>query len=381
MKGDPAPSSRAGDRRRTVAGYHSRTERRLARRAARRRRRVLRSVYLAAPITAVVVLAVVLLAILGSDGRDVDSVSRISEANERAEGAAGLLLVRQESVVRSALLLTVRPSGGLVTGLPGITALRFADGFHTVGWAGADLQSGPSDGLKLGGYLSAAVVEAFALPAVEVATAEWEELQPLVERAGVVTGSLGSLLQDLDVEGADAGQLALAVSAWLTHAEAGAQEEAWKGLMSHPGADGFRAAVRTLAAATESWSGWTIRGRLAGPQTQRYLEPDVDGARRVLAGKSDPQAVRVEVQNGSGLVGVAERAAESLSGLGFELLPSRNAPGFPDVLETRVTAAPDVELQARLIQKVLGLGTVANDVHLEAGTVSIVLGKDYRPGG
>lgn len=370
-----------------VAGYHSRTERRLSRRAARRRKRVARLTYVALPTVVLVAAVAVLLALLGGErGQESSLVTGGAADGPKPEIAAGALLVREEGAVRSVLLLSAATPRALVLGVPAITLLRFADGFNTVRSAAAGGTPGGDDAaegetLRLFSELSRAMADAFQLPGVAVVAVEWAEWRPLLEQAGVLTAPLADLLQTLDPEGADVGQLALAVSSWLTKTGSSELQGAWEPILSEGEVAAFLEALKAAEAKGDTWSSWMLQGRLAGQDQGRYLEPDVALVRRALVGSSDLPAIRVEVQNGSGMLGVAESAASTLAALGFELLPLHNAPGFPDVFVSQVLAAPQVELQAGLIRKVLGVGTLVYDDSLEAGTIIVVLGKDYSPRG
>jgi hypothetical protein len=86
--------------------------------------------------------------------------------------------------------------------------------------------------------------------------------------------------------------------------------------------------------------------------------------------------VSVEVQNGSGVVGVAQKISDLIAPLGYTLLPPKNAEGFPDVAVTQLFAASDAVGQADRLRGLLGLGTVVEQDTLPPGMVIIVVGKD-----
>jgi hypothetical protein len=85
------------------------------------------------------------------------------------------------------------------------------------------------------------------------------------------------------------------------------------------------------------------------------------------------------VQNGSGVVGVAQQAGGMLEPLGYELLPFRNAEDFPDVRTTRIVSGPDASAAAEQVREVLGVGKIEEDGSLEPGRLIVVVGKDFIP--
>jgi hypothetical protein len=72
-----------------------------------------------------------------------------------------------------------------------------------------------------------------------------------------------------------------------------------------------------------------------------YLEPDIESAKALLMGTAQEQAVTLQIQNGSGAVGIAEEAGELLEPLGYVMLPSGNSEDFPDARQTRIMVSPD----------------------------------------
>ncbi len=88
------------------------------------------------------------------------------------------------------------------------------------------------------------------------------------------------------------------------------------------------------------------------------------------------QSLTVEVQNGSGELGVAEAVVAALAPRGYRLAPTRNADGFPNVAETQILTREESWIEAGRIQAVLGVGRVVRRDDLPAQRVVIVLGKD-----
>jgi hypothetical protein len=120
-----------------------------------------------------------------------------------------------------------------------------------------------------------------------------------------------------------------------------------------------------------------LPGRIVQGTGFAYYEPDLRALRaRVTGGKG---AVEVEVQNGSGVVGVTEAVAAALQPSGYELLPVRNAEDFPDVPKTRVFAAPDVLSEGERVRDALGVGQVVPGDDLPPGRIVVIVGHDLQP--
>ncbi len=140
------------------------------------------------------------------------------------------------------------------------------------------------------------------------------------------------------------------------------------------GEESARAALRSLDVRTALTS--AIPGRPVEGSGFSYFEPDVPGLQTMLGGEAPESAVSVEVQNGSGVVGAAQKISEAIAPLGYTVLPPKNAEGFPDVQATQLLAAPDVLAEANRLRGLLGQGTVVQQDALPAGRVIIVVGKD-----
>ncbi len=110
-----------------------------------------------------------------------------------------------------------------------------------------------------------------------------------------------------------------------------------------------------------------------------YFEPDLRQARALLSGERSGADITMEVQNGSGAIGIAQQVGEMLGPLGYDMLPFRNAEGFPDVVTTRIIVAPDAGSEAERIRSVLGVGRIEQDDSLEPGRVIVIVGKDFVP--
>jgi hypothetical protein len=140
------------------------------------------------------------------------------------------------------------------------------------------------------------------------------------------------------------------------------------------GEDTIHAALRALDVETALTG--AIPGRPVEGVGFSYFEPDVPALQAMLGSEAPESAVSVEVQNGSGVIGAAQRISGTIAPLGYTVLPPKNAEGFPDVQATQLFAAPDVLAEADRLRGLLGHGTVVQQDTLPAGRVIIVVGKD-----
>jgi hypothetical protein len=155
----------------------------------------------------------------------------------------------------------------------------------------------------------------------------------------------------------------------------------WAGLDLTGDSSGFRAAVSGAASspAGGQWVATVLTGRMVEGETFKYLEPEVERVKALLAGATEESTVSVEVQNGSGVVGIAERAAAQLGPLGYTVVPSGNSDDFPGVGETRIMVSSNTAAAGAQVRATLGVGTVTEDETLEVDHLIVVLGKDYVP--
>ncbi len=138
--------------------------------------------------------------------------------------------------------------------------------------------------------------------------------------------------------------------------------------------DGVKASLRALG--SQQGVVAALPGKAVAGADFSYYEPDAPALARLLGTPSAGGGISVEVQNGSGAVGVAEKAAEAVAPLGFEMLPVKNADEFPDVEVTRIYAAADAVAQADRVRGVLKMGIVVKQESLPPGRVVVVVGKD-----
>lgn len=346
-------------------GYRSRSERRTYRRAERRRRSRAKLWLVVAPVLVVIALVVALLTLLGGPETDTRPTTTLAPAKVYP---GGLLVVEDQDDVPLVLLLQAREDGGLVLAMPGITLLNTpSEGFKTL----AELCETGRDG-----ELGVVVGDALGVAAPAAASVSWPELRTALATAGVEDMPPETLTSD----GNEDEQVARAVLASLGGDGPGVKE-LWDGLSLGGDSSGLREAVAEMAAslAGGEWTAAELSGRLVESTGGRYLEPDVRHAKALLDGTWDDVEFTVQVQNGSGVVGIAEQTVELLQGMGYTMLPVGNAQGFPDVKQTRITASPDSTAEARRVRSFLGVGTVSEDATLEQGHMIVVLGKDYVP--
>jgi hypothetical protein len=368
----PKESPSSGQRRSPPSDSrrNHRTERRSTRRAARRRKRVARLSLVAGPVVVVIVVIVALLVFLGGPETisGAETTSTTVAAAPVEDGAGGILLVEQDEVIPVTLLLLPQEAGGLVLGMPGNTLLKTAGGFKTL----SELHASDEEEA-----LAMAVGEELGIQIEAVAWLQWSELRQALDGIGQV----GSLPDELETTAEDALLVAENLAAALDADGKGGEAGAWDGVDIGGEADGFRTGVGLLG--TSSSAAGLIAEVLPGKIVEgvgfTYFEPDFEQARALASGGAPLAEVTMEVQNGSGVVGIAQQVGEMLESLGFAMLPFRNAEGFPDVSTTRIIVAPDVESEAERVRSILGVGKVEQDEALAPGRLIVIVGKDFAP--
>lgn len=377
---DPSDRDRTGSEgdRRSVLGYRSRLERRTFRLAERRRRAAARFWCAAAPVLVVVATAVALLAIYGG-GHGQESAAHVAETTTTAlpslpATGSGLLVIEEEGVAAVAVLMHPRQYGGVVLAIPGGVLLRADDGYKTL----ADLFAAGG-----GTAVDGAVTEALAVPVGAVASVEWSDLKRGMSDAGI--GDTPAALPSIEDDASDlpTGMRSVARSALALFS---AIESEWGGMVwvdleLQGDADGFIDAVAANASAMSvgGWEAAAMTGAVRSGEGFAYVEPDMTSAQALLVGAAAGAAVSLDIQNGSGALGVAEAAGALLEPLGYVVLPYSNAVGFPDVLHTEISFAADAAAEAEAVRGALGVGTVARDDALASGCIVVVLGKDFSP--
>jgi len=360
----PAPTST----RRTV--YRSRAERRMARRAKRRRKMVTRLGLALGSTMVVVAAAVALFTLLGGPDppREVVTTLPAGGSGDPAVGDSALLVIEQGESVPLLVLLSPRQEGGTVLALSGLTLLKTEDGFKTL----AELHLADRDEA-----LGEALSRALGVSIDDVASVEWSAAYTVMQSAGLPELPPSTLVS---LEG-ESEQVAQAVLALVAKEPSAEGKEAWSGLPLEGDAGQFRKTVSELAP-TVAAGGWTtavLTGKLVEGRGFTYIEPDIEAAKAVLAGASSQVQVVLQVENGSGVLGVAQETSQLLASLGYTMLPVGNSEDFPDVARTRIEAAPDAVAQAAKVRALLGVGTVEVDSTLDPGHIVVVIGKDYIP--
>lgn len=335
------------------AGYRQR--RRALERARRRRRRRRLAAFLA---VAVLSGAGLYLGLGAREERADGGRSSPITTGQPAAGPveAGLVRVDDAGGERVVVLVAPKSTPPLVLALPSDTLIRASSGFARLGEV---LEGDPA--------AAAAGIEALtgARPAA-VARVLWADL-----REAVAERSAESWPARLPDGRGEAGRVAARAVAALAAAQKG------KALDALP-VEGESEALRTVLRQPAVGTGVVdvLPGRLVEGQGFTYYEPDLTEVEQMLGGAPPERTVSVEVQNGSGAVGIAQKVAKKLEPLGYTFLPPKNADAFPDVESTRIFAAADVLAEADRIRGLLGKGTVVKQESLPAHRIIVVVGKD-----
>jgi hypothetical protein len=346
--------------------YRSRSERRTYRRAVRKRKSRARLWLVAGPTVIVIAGLVVLLTLLGGPESDETTVTTLPP---ESVGAGALLIVEQDGAVPFVVLLHVHDETGVALAMPGITLLKAGgEGFKTV----AELHIAGQDEA-----LGAALSVAFGARVDAIASVKWSDLRGAMVGAGV-----GNVPPTVLTSGqGGSGQVAAAVLALVGGSGSGDGSDVWEALTLEGDASGFRDEANDLVSALSvgKWTAAELSGNLVKQAEYEYFEPDANEAKALLAGTLGKLTITLQVQNGSGVVGIAEQAAGLLASLGYTMLPAGNSADFPDVEQTRITVAPDAGAEGERVRALLGVGIVRQDETLASGNVVVVLGKDYMP--
>lgn len=367
--GDAEPSQRSEPIDRLEPGYRQR--RRAEERA--RQKAGMRRGALAILALLVIALAVFLLwRTLGGDGQREDPPSE----GPPASSAGGLLLVVEEAgEVRAAAFLHRDGERAVALGIPTNTLVEGRGGFDSFdALYGRDREEALE---ALAGLMGA--------PAETYARIDWQELYSRArEAAPDETPSEGAgttvdpdeQTSELPASLIDDPSFGAGPVAWALANLAGPGESAQSGTASLTASEGeeeLRNAIEGLRGAVEETT--TMPGRLVEGAGFVYFEPDLT-ALQALLGTSGESAVEVEVQNGSGVVGIAEAVAEQIAPLGYSLLPTRNADQFPDVETTQIFAARDALSAGERVREAIGIGRVIPRDELPPGRIVVVVGHD-----
>ncbi len=320
---------------------------------------------IAGPALVVIAVIVTLFTLLG--GPEENGRAATTVPPDPVEAGA-LLIVEQSGSVPVVLTLQPRDAGGLALAMSGLTLFKTADGFQTL----SELHQGGQDEA-----LSGSLDEALGIQTGVIASAQWSDLRSAME--AVQLGDLPPVVLT-----SDRGEVARVASALLELLKVSAAvggSPAWMEVPLGGEADGFRAALQGFVSSisAEEWSAAEITGRLVESTGFVYLEPDIESAKALLMGTAQEQSVTLQIQNGSGAVGIAEEAGELLEPLGYVMLPPGNSEDFPNVRQTRIMVSPDAVYAGNRIRTALGVGVVIEDDTLETRNVIVVLGEDYTP--
>jgi len=368
MTGGEERTRRSAERsrreRQQADGRDGRSERRALRGAARRRK-IRRRLWLAsAPVVVLIVVVVVLLVLFGGPDEDlVAEESSTTTASTMTGDRGAALLVTEQDTLQAAIVFGTREATGLMLVVPAITLLLNDDRFATA----ADIYAAEGDS-----QLAAVLAGQLGVAVTSAARVSWTELHDGLASLGV-SGLPVAL-------GEPAGAVALSEAIRRVTSEDGALRFTglWDGLDLEGDSSGFKEVLRASGDGVR-WTAAAVSGEIEQGDGFTYLEPDLRAARALLAASANDGAITVELQNGSGDLGVLEAAAAQLQPLGFRLSKVGNSEDFPDAAQTRIVFSLGLASAAARIQALLGVGTISEDSSLKIDRIIVVLGKDYAP--
>jgi hypothetical protein len=362
---DPLTTPRRSRSARKAPGGEDSRQRRLAGERARRRRRNRQRVAIFAALVVLAAGAYFGVSRVGwmGDGQ----VDGGATGEDKGPTEVVLIRVLDEGETRVAAVVSADPEPSILFGLPGDVLIRAQSGFAPL----YSFLDAPEDqDIDLESALEG--IEAIVgVRPTAIAEVEWSDLREAALKTEAGAGAPETL------EFGDAISAAAVADAFK--AVLGAEGDATVDVsLDDLSFRGDHDAARTALSALPP--GPAVSGALPGRPIEgigfAYYEPDVTATKAMLGGKSPESAVSVEVQNGSGAVGAAQKISDLIAPLGYTLLPPKNAEGFPDVATTQLFAAPDAVGQADRLRGILGLGTVVEQDSLPPGMVVIVVGQD-----
>ena len=281
-----------------------------------------------------------------------------------AAGSGQAVLVRLVEGERAPVVVIVAPDShpSAIIGLPGETLLQGDKGFEQLD----DLLV--SQGIQGAAAPTEAVV---GLRPGAVAAASWADVRAALAAAGVTQTYPASLAAGGTAMG-EQGARALAALAATLSTDKG--KAALAALALTGDGEALRAALGKVAARAGVVAG--LPGRAVEGTGFTYYEADTSAVKVLLGGKKPASVVSVEVRNGSGAVGVAERAVAAIRPLGYAMLPIKNADDFPDVQITQVLAGPASLADADRVRGAIGAGKVIKQDSLPPGQVVVIVGSD-----
>ena len=90
-----------------------------------------------------------------------------------------------------------------------------------------------------------------------------------------------------------------------------------------------------------------------------------------------PSQVQVEVLDGSGIAGVAGSTAQALSGRGFGVIGTGNAPNFSYTSTVIQYASPSQLPEVDALKAAVGQAQVEQSASVQAGNLNLILGSDF----
>jgi hypothetical protein len=363
-------------------GWATHLERLAAARREHRHRMATRLWYAAIPVGLAVILAMALLSVFGGFDREQAALTPAPTVARQPVEGSGLLLIEDDGVLLSAVVVQPSKEGGLVLGVPGITLLEWGGGFHTV----AELYG---SGKILA--VEQAVSEAFEVILGPAAVVGWSDLSAAMRAAGVQGAAPAAaesepapsdttVVQASPVS--DAETLALEIKYFMAAGITDLGSNLWYDLDLEGNAAGFVDAVMLDAGsmATSEWAASCLEGFVTEGEGFIYLEPDVEATRTLLGADGQEVATSVEVRDGAGVVGAPELAGDMLESAGYQLTPMSYAEAFPQVERTQIMVSPGNVEEAERVRSLLGVGDIVEDETLEASILVVVLGKDFGQG-
>ena len=342
------------------AGY--RQKRRALERSRRRRQRPPLTTLGIAGVLLVVGLYLGLGALRGGDGGGEVAGSSTTETTIEVSGdvvAAVLLRVTDVGGEHVVALLDPARTPSFILTFPPDTLIQASSGFEPLASLldESDLQAATSGIEALTGSRPTAL-----------ARVVWADLL-----AAVAGDTADTLPAQVPGDRAETGRVVARAVAALA-ANAGGGGDAIASLPLEGDGEIVRSALEAFSSAVGVAE--VLPGRVVEGTGFTYYEPDSAATQSLLGGAPAEQAVSVEVQNGSGTVGIAQKVSEAIEPLGYTLLPPKNADAFPNVETTQIFAASGVLAEADRIRGVLGTGTVVKQDDLPAQRIVLVVGKD-----
>lgn len=340
----------------------SRRSRHLAQQS-QRRRRTLRVIVPAMVAVAMIAAVVGWLVIRGEETVSPDSAT--SRSTTVAGGGGDTYVLRVIGTGGIATVDALIAAGGkptMVLGFPASTLVEGAAGFEPLD----ELlrKSDPAAGF-------AALQQLVNSRPEGVAEVTWAALRTALVAAGVAA----EWPENLGTAQPKAAETVVRALAAIAAASAvGAGGKALDDLPLAGAVAGVRRSLRSLAAHPEIAA--AVPGKTVQGSDFVYYEPDTAALGRLMGTTPREQAISVEVQNGSGTVGIAQKVIAVIAPMGYTMLPAKNAAGFPDVAATRIFAAPNALAEADRLRGVLKHGTVVKQETLPAGRIVVVVGKD-----